>query len=115
MPYAPGKRPIRLLLVAALYGLVVLGVSLDAGVRRQREIARRDQVRAVVGLLGFGDLALSSGARWLRHPSQTEAGAAFADLPGALDIDPAGAAIGPPLPLLKVGGRNLRVVHETAP
>jgi len=115
MPYVPGKRLIRLLMVAGLYALLVLGVAFDAGARRQREVARRDEVHAVVGLLGFGDLALSSGARWLRHPSQTEAGAPFADLPGALDIDPAGAAIGPPLPLLEQGGTELRVVHRGDP
>ncbi|NOY90830.1 MAG: hypothetical protein GXP55_06420 [Deltaproteobacteria bacterium] len=115
MAYVPGKRLTRLLFVVALYGLAILALSWNVSARRAREAARRESTRAVVALLGFADLALSSDARWLRHPSQTEPGAAFADLPGALDIDPAGAAIGPPLPLLERGGCELRVVHRGAP
>ena len=54
----------------------------------------------LVRLLGFPDLALSSSSRWLRHPSQAELGAAFADAPGSFDTDPAGAWVGPPRALL---------------
>jgi len=115
MPYTPGKRMIRLLVVCALFALALIVVGLDVRARRQDEATRIGRTRAVVGLLGFADLALSSDARWLRHPSQAESGAAFADLPGALDIDPAGAAIGPPLTLLEQGGTTLTVVHRSAP
>jgi hypothetical protein len=74
---------------------------LDADRRRDaRDAARHD---AVVTLAGTGDLALSSSARWLRHPSQAEPGAAFSDLPASLDVDPAGAWIGPPREILAVG------------
>ncbi|MBC7173510.1 MAG: hypothetical protein H5U40_13805 [Polyangiaceae bacterium] len=60
----------------------------------------------VVALVGTGDLALSTNARWLRHPSQAEAGAAASDGPLFFDPDPAGALIGPPLPILGVGARE---------
>jgi hypothetical protein len=68
----------------------------DARVRRTAQAERASHVQAVVGLLGTADLALSSASRWLRHPSVSEPGAAFADAPAVLDADPAGAAIGPP-------------------
>jgi hypothetical protein len=42
------------------------------------------------------DLAFAGSARHLRFPSLEEPGAAFADAPGAPDLDPAGAAVAPP-------------------
>lgn len=106
MSFVPGRRP-RL---AALVLLVVLatlcGVLVDAAARRgARDDARQD---AVVALTGLPDLALSSSARWLRHPSQTEPAAAAADLPASLDVDPAGAMIGPPREVLRQGAVELR-------
>lgn len=115
MRYVPRKRLRSLLAACLLTSLLLLGVALDAHALRKRQASRAESTRAVVSLLGFADLALSSGARWLRHPSQTEPGAAFADLPGALDIDPAGAAIGPPLRVLAVGSKGLRIVHRGRP
>ena len=115
MHYIPRQRLRYLLAACVLATIACAAVGFDAHVRRQREAGRIERTRAVVALLGFGDLALSSGARWLRHPSQTEPGAPFADLPGAVDIDPAGAALGPPLPVLEVGARGLRVMHRSHP
>lgn len=90
---------VGLALIVALVG--VLG---DAA-RRRAARDRDDAVHAaVVETLGLPDLALSSSARWLRHPSQAEAGAAMSDLPSSLDVDPAGALIGPPRRLLRIGG-----------
>jgi len=115
MRYVPHQR-LRALLLASLVGAVtVTWVGLDARSRRAHEAERTSQTRAVVSLLGFADLALSSDARWLRHPSQTEPGAAFADLPGAVDIDPAGSALGPPRAILAVGAEPLRVIPREAP
>jgi len=115
MRYVPHQR-LRALLLASLVGAAALtGVGLDARARRAREAQRASQTRAVVALLGFADLALSSDARWLRHPSQTEAGAAFADLPGAVDIDPAGSALGPPRAILAEGAESITVVPREAP
>jgi hypothetical protein len=68
----------------------------DAGARRTAQWQRGPEVESIVRLLGVADLALSSSSRWLRHPSVTEPGAAFADGPAILDNDPAGAVIGPP-------------------
>jgi hypothetical protein len=68
----------------------------DAACQRSARLERHPQTQAVVRLLGMADLALSSSSRWLRHPSVSEPGAAFADGPAMLDVDPAGAAIGPP-------------------
>ena len=78
--------------IAALVALA----GVDALRRQARLEASRTQRRAAVRALGYADLALSSAERWLRHPSLAEPGAARQDLPGALDVDPAGGLIGPP-------------------
>ncbi|MEC7520081.1 MAG: hypothetical protein VYE22_09465 [Myxococcota bacterium] len=85
-----------LVLLAALVAVALV----DAGRRRPR--SGPDHEAAVS--LGLPDLVLSSAERWLRHPSQAEPGAAVSDLPGAPDVDPAGALIGPPRAVLRVGG-----------
>lgn len=98
----------RVRVAAAALGLLLValtGVLVDAHLRRAaRDDARMD---AAVILTGTPDLALSSSARWLRHPSQAEPGAALADLPASLDVDPAGALIGPPREILGRGGVTL--------
>lgn len=81
-------------LAALALALGLAAVLADAGRRRAARDARRHA--AIVALVGTSDLALSSSARWLRHPSLAEPGAAFSDLPSSLDVDPAGAWIGPP-------------------
>lgn len=97
--YRPRARLRRL--AAAALGLVLLsGLSVGHALWRRAEDARTLPARrALVRGLGFADLALSSSARWLRHPSQVEPTAPFADLPASWDPDPAGALIGPPEPL----------------
>ena len=89
----------RLLLPIAI---LVAGLLVDAA-RRRDERARERSPRALVDAIRIPDLALSSSARWLRHPSQAEPGAATADLPSSLDVDPAGALIGPPREVLRAG------------
>lgn len=85
---------------AAVLVLVCVAVStsvlVDAA-RRRHGVSRRS-AQAVVRVTGLPDLALSSTARWLRHPSQVEPWAAVADLPASLDTEPAGVVIGPPRP-----------------
>jgi len=93
---------VTLALCAAAWG----GVLVDAA-RRRAQRAAEPSHRAVVDVVGVADLALSSSARWLRHPSQTEPGAATADLPSSLDVDPAGALIGPPHEVLRAGGAEV--------
>jgi len=90
----------------ALCAAALTGVLYDAARRRDDRASERSH-QAVVDVVGVADLALSSSARWLRHPSQTEPGAATADLPSSLDVDPAGALIGPPHEVLRAGGAAL--------
>ncbi len=103
----------RWLGAAALLAAVGFGaIFVDAAARRsvhRRTVAVR---RAVVRVVG-ADLALSSSSRWLRHPSTSEPGAPFADAPAILDTDPGGGMIGPPLELLRIGWRPLRVRRGT--
>jgi hypothetical protein len=80
----------------ALLLAAAAGTAIDAARLRAVRREARPQVLAGVRLLGTADLALSSASRWLRHPSVSEPGAAFADAPAILDADPAGALIAPP-------------------
>lgn len=88
-----------LLLCGAGFALVtaVAWMLVDAAHLRTTSLERTEQSRVMVRLLGTADMALSSSSRWLRHPSLSEPGAPFADAPAILDVDPAGAMIGPPL------------------
>jgi len=90
-------------LISALLALGAAWMLFDAAARRAAQQKRGPQVQAVARLLGVADLALSSSSRWLRHPSVTEPGAAFADGPAIPDNDPAGALISPPLDVLAAG------------
>ncbi len=97
-----------LALVTALALVTLTCVTFDAARRRGERDAIADRMGAIVALTGTSDLALSSSARWLRHPSQAEPGAAFSDLPGSLDVDPAGALIGPPRAILEGSAIEVR-------
>jgi len=63
-------------------------------VERRREAPAID---AVMRLLPAPDLSFAGSARHLRFPSLEEPGAAFSDVPAAPDLDPAGAAVAPPV------------------
>jgi hypothetical protein len=86
---------------ALLLAAMLTGVALHAAHLRQEGAAARRERIALAGVLGVADLAVSSHARWLRHPSMSEPAAAFADAAGALDVDPAGAWIAPPRALFE--------------
>ena len=81
-------------------------VLLDAERRRSIRSAEPEHA-ALVDATRMPDLALSSSARWLRHPSLSEPGAATSDLPSSLDVDPAGALIGPPREILRAGAAHV--------
>ena len=83
------------MLLVALMLVVLIAVGFDAAARRSAFAAQRPAVLAVVRQLGFADLALSSSARWLRTPSQSERSAPLTDAPLSFDTDPAGAVLGP--------------------
>ena len=100
----------RAALAGALLALTSLAaVLVDADWRRSERASHTAQARAIVRLTGLPDLALSSSARWLRHPGQAEPGAPFSDLPASLDVEPAGALLGPPRAVLAVGGTEFIV------
>ena len=86
-------RALTAAILVALAGLVV--IALHARRLAQRAEDRRAANLALVDATGLGDLALSSSARWLRHPSQAEPAAAVQDVPAGLDVDPAGALTRP--------------------
>ena len=98
-------RLTALALVSVVCALGLLAVAGDARARRDEGASGRTARSALARALGLPDLALSSDARWLRHPSQAEPAAAISDAPGALDVDPAGAWLGPPRRLLHEIGR----------
>jgi hypothetical protein len=106
MSWMPGRRLRYALVAALLLGAALVAILVDASAR---EAARDDaRQRAAVALVGLPDLMLSSSSRWLRHPSQSEPGAALSDLPGSLDTNPGGALLGPPRAILRVGGVRAR-------
>ena len=82
----------------ATFLAVVVAFFVAAVAPLGRSPAARDEARraAAASALGIADLCLSSDARWLRHPSLSEPGAAFQDLAGGLDAYPAGMVLAPP-------------------
>lgn len=75
--------------------VVVLGaITLDAHARRADADRRAPLLLALVRATGSADLALSSGASWLRHPTSAAPADACAG-PTCLDTDPAGLALPP--------------------
>lgn len=93
--YRPGLRLRRAALAGAGLLAALVGLAMDANARRAAFDAERTEMRAIVQQLGFADLALSSSARWLRTPSQSERSAPLTDAPLSFDTDPAGAVLGP--------------------
>lgn len=79
--------------VLALLGLSVVLVALVALDASRRAVRPSEATVALAGATGLFDLFLSSGSRWLRHPSITEPAAALADAPDGLDTDPGGLSI----------------------
>lgn len=99
---------IRMLIAISLAFLIALAASVaDAARRRSADREGRELRAMLAAQVGWADLALSSHARWLRHPSLAEPGAAFSDIPGGFDVDPAGAFIAPPREVLVNGDRIL--------
>lgn len=66
--------------------------------RRQLErlLASQPAQQALVQRMGLSDLALSTEARYTRHPSLTDKFAPFMDHPGSLEHFPSGAFVLPP-------------------
>jgi hypothetical protein len=90
--------------------LVLSFVVVDAHARRERAATGDALSIALVEAPGSADLSLSSGSRWLRHPSVAEPAAACVG-PTCLDVDPAGLALPPPRETF-VGGTTIVRVPE---
>jgi len=101
------RRVTSAMALVALLALALAAVLADAARRRDLDRSRVDARRTLVRALGTADLCLSSSSRWLRHPSLSEPGAPFADVPASLDTDPAGALISAPRALYEGDGRPL--------
>lgn len=93
----PAPRRLRAFAAGACALALLAGAAwLHAQARRAEARQAWPAQRAIVRATGLPDLALSSTARWLRHPTQVEPAAAVQDTPGGIDTDPAGALLGPP-------------------
>lgn len=73
---------------------LVLSISVDAS--RRRAARSTTALRTVGRVLPAPDLAISPGARHLRHPSTEEPWAAFSDGPTERDSEPSGGMIAAP-------------------
>jgi hypothetical protein len=80
--------------------LVLAAVSWHANARASMHRQEQAAVDAVMRLLPAADLSFAGSSRHLRFPSLEEPGAAFADAPASPDLDPAGAAVAPPIGVL---------------
>jgi hypothetical protein len=68
--------------------LIGVGLGVHAWTERDVHLARDPARAELARSLGFADLALSSSARWIRHPSQVEPMAPMSDLPASFDTGP---------------------------
>lgn len=98
--------------IGVVLGAAIAGVAVDAHARRTNGRGAAATSAAIARATGSVDLALSSGARWLRHPTSAEP-AAGCSAPTCLDTDPAGLALPPPRETFATGGgRTLFRVPE---
>ncbi len=95
------------LAIVATGALAFLTLGLHAERRMSAREREQAAVMAVTRLMPAADLSLAGAARHLRFPSLEEPGAAFTDAPASPDVDPAGAALAPPI--------NVYVDSEPAP
>jgi hypothetical protein len=77
--------------------IILLGLAWHARARTVERQNEQAAIDALTRLLPAPDLSFAGSARHLRFPSLEEPGAAFSDAPGAPDLDPAGAAVAPPI------------------
>ena len=94
------------LVVVVVAALALAGVWTHAGLLRARRERGLAVSAAIVEATGSADLSLSSGARWLRHPTSAEPAAGCSG-PTCLDTDPAGLALPPPRATFGAGERRI--------
>lgn len=88
----------RLRLAASVFlVLIMLLATLLAGIMEQRAKMLRsyDAAAKMVTLLGLTDLALTTEARYTRHPAVSDGVVPFMDHPGAMEHFPSGSFFAP--------------------
>ena len=89
-------RPSALLLFVLLAIAAVDAALYDNLQRRQTDWSNRSTgLRQTVAALGLADLALTTEARYTRHPVSSDSLAPFMDHPGALEHFPSGTFFAP--------------------
>ncbi len=66
-------------------------IYLDAGKRSLQHKSDSEVMQILVGALGLTDLAVSTEARYTRHPAVSDTMAPFMDHPGAIEHFPTGS------------------------
>jgi len=90
-------RPALVFTILLALLLVLDGALLvDALSRRKVEATTLAQLEVLTGALGLTDLAVSTEARYTRHPAVSDPMAPFMDHPGAIEHFPSGAFWLPP-------------------
>ncbi len=74
-------------------GVILLDLSLFVVIQKRREMAKSEVavMRQVVKELGLSDLALSTEARYTRHPAVSDPVVPFMDHPGSMEHFPSGS------------------------
>lgn len=107
----------RIAIAFALLLVAIQGAQLLHAARR-RASEDGTALIAIVRATGSSELVLSSSARWLRRPHESEPSAALTEGPGSFDVDPAGGVLSPPRTLWRRtidGTWIVRAAHAGAP
>lgn len=80
------------LLMLAMSGAVL---TFDLIEKRRAYVSTWPETRKVVRVLGLADLAVSTEARYTRHPSLSDPLVPFMDHPGGLEHFPSGSFLAP--------------------
>lgn len=86
---------LALLLFATLV-LVAAALHADVAARRHEALAAGAGLRPLTLSLGLADLAVSTEARYTRHPALSDKAVVGMDLPGAIDPFPSTLFFAPP-------------------
>lgn len=90
-------RPALIFVILIALLLVLDGALLVDGLsRRKVEATTLAQLEVLTGALGLTDLAVSTEARYTRHPAVSDPVAPFMDHPGTIEHFPTGAFWLPP-------------------
>ncbi len=76
--------------------LVAAALHADIAARRQAAQASGNALRPLTAFLGLADLAVSTEARYTRHPALSDMAVVGMDLPGAIDPFPSTLFFAPP-------------------